>query len=118
MKKEKQTENPETLKEKIKQQWQELADEELEQIAAIVEKKCKTAKTNLEAEEHHESRDFKKQTDALKKMIVDLTDEFFDHITHGEEEAVKSAKSHLFPTLGLAAIIGFILGSYLTNKLK
>lgn len=124
--------NLDTLKHKIKQQWKKIEEEDLENLQSISmqiksllmskyrysEKKAEQEMENFFDSSEHRNVDVNEHLDELKATIDHYTNELFNHLSHGEEEAEKTVKSHLLPSLGIIAVIGFIFGSYITNKFK
>ena len=139
MHKKTQTDELDSLKKKLKQQWHELTHDDLAKIKTVSQQVTDI----LEKKYHYDSEQVKKQIDKLcypnitehathevhelKQTISDLTDEVIGHLTgvkdiipdlaqEGEEKIVNSIKSHPLSSLGLVAAAGFILGSLLTRK--
>jgi len=134
----------ETTKESIRQQWPEMNDDDLlnvktieEQIGEILEKKYKYKKDHVlkEIEElfgksNSSSSDqdfYKHQFDECKKHVSTLADEILAHLSQeasnlsGKAQQVEAqvkdkVSSNLFSTIGIMAVVGFVLGSFLSHK--
>jgi len=130
-----------TVKAKLKKQWADLTDDDLlkiksdnQKIFGILEKKYGQAKDEVkdkvketfdsissgESGLQEQLHELKSNFDELKKQFTDQMSNAAEKIPkvvkEGQEKIAHSVESHPFSTIGLAAVAGFILGAFFTNK--
>lgn len=138
--------NLKDIKSKIKDQWDEISDEDLvdfksleDQISEIIEKRYKVSRRKAHEQVHdffdflednqEEAEAYLKKIKNFKQHISDLADDMIEQASHevdalpryfhkGEEKVIDSIKTHPVQSLGIIAVAGVILGSYLTNRIK
>jgi len=131
------------IKAKLKKQWAELTDDDLEKIKAdgqdvygILQKKYGYAKNEVEEEVEsilgkmsEASDELKKELDELKANFKDLKDQLTNQISHaveqlpnvvqeGQKKIIQSVESHPLSAIALAVAVGVFLGSRYTGKSK